>query len=87
MPIAGGFIAVSARRKVVKVTAIILSPLLLLLTLLAGSVDGQHSAVFLLGGFVGAMDVAMNANAVEVEKCDAPWQSCPRAMPIGASAG
>ncbi|HTO30422.1 MAG TPA: MFS transporter, partial [Pararhizobium sp.] len=26
------------------------------------------AALFLLGGFVGAMDVAMNANAVEVEK-------------------
>lgn len=67
MPIAGGFIARMGSQKVVKVTAIILSPLLLLLTLL----PNVWTAVFgmlLLGGFVGAMDVAMNANAVEVEK-------------------
>ncbi|CAN7418918.1 MFS transporter [Rhizobium sp. LjRoot98] len=67
MPIAGGFIARMGSQKVVRVTAIILSPLLLLLTLL----PNVWTAVFgmlLLGGFVGAMDVAMNANAVEVEK-------------------
>ncbi|WP_164890291.1 MFS transporter [Sinorhizobium meliloti] len=67
MPIAGGFIARLGSQKVVKVTAIILSPLLLLLTLLP-NLWTAALAMFLLGGFVGAMDVAMNANAVEVEK-------------------
>ncbi|MCV9998066.1 MFS transporter [Pararhizobium sp. YC-54] len=67
MPIAGGFIARMGSQKVVKVTAIILSPLLLLLTLLP-NVWTAAIGMFLLGGFVGAMDVAMNANAVEVEK-------------------
>lgn len=67
MPIAGGFIARLGSQKVVKVTAIILSPLLLLLTLVP-NVWAAVIAMFLLGGFVGAMDVAMNANAVEVEK-------------------
>jgi MFS family permease len=67
MPIAGGFIARMGSQKVVKVTAIILSPLLLLLTLLP-NVWTAVIGMFLLGGFVGAMDVAMNANAVEVEK-------------------
>ncbi|WP_043625813.1 MFS transporter [Ensifer sp. ZNC0028] len=67
MPIAGGFIARVGSQKVVKVTAIILSPLLLLLTLVP-DVWTAAVAMFLLGGFAGAMDVAMNANAVEVEK-------------------
>ncbi|MDQ0318066.1 MFS family permease [Pararhizobium capsulatum DSM 1112] len=67
MPIAGGFIAKLGSQKVVRVTAIILSPLLLLLTLVP-NVWVAIGAMFLLGGFVGAMDVAMNANAVEVEK-------------------
>lgn len=67
MPIAGGYIARVGSQKVVKVTAIILSPLLLLLTLVP-NVWAAAVGMFLLGGFVGAMDVAMNANAVEVEK-------------------
>ncbi|OBZ94246.1 membrane protein [Pararhizobium polonicum] len=67
MPIAGGFIARMGSQKVVKVTAVLLSPLLLLLTLLP-NVWTAVIGMFLLGGFVGAMDVAMNANAVEVEK-------------------
>ncbi|HTO33031.1 MAG TPA: MFS transporter, partial [Pararhizobium sp.] len=67
MPIAGGFIAKLGSQKVVKVTAVALSPLLLLLTLVP-NVWVATVAMFILGGFVGAMDVAMNANAVEVEK-------------------
>ncbi len=67
MPIAGGFIARLGSQRVVKVTAVILSPLLLLLTLVP-NLWTAVPAMFLLGGFVGAMDVAMNANAVEVEK-------------------
>ncbi|TCN31833.1 MFS transporter [Sinorhizobium americanum] len=67
MPIAGGYIARIGSQKVAKVTAIILSPLLLVLTLVP-NVWTAAIGMFLLGGFVGTMDVAMNANAVEVEK-------------------
>ncbi|WP_275786132.1 MFS transporter [Pararhizobium gei] len=67
MPIAGGYIAKLGSQKVVRVTAVILSPLLFLLTLVS-NIWTAIPAMFLLGGFVGAMDVAMNANAVEVEK-------------------
>lgn len=67
MPIAGSFIARLGSRQVVRVTAVILSPLLLLLTL-TPDVWSAAAAMFLFGGFVGAMDVAMNANAVAVEK-------------------
>src|SRR5690606_10571170 len=41
---------------------------ILLLVSLAPSVVTAAMALFLLGGFVGAMDIAMNANAVEVER-------------------
>lgn len=67
MPIAGSFIARLGSRQVVRVTAVILSPLLLLLTL-TPDVWSAAAAMFFFGGFVGAMDVAMNANAVVVEK-------------------
>ncbi|OAP38933.1 hypothetical protein AU381_07385 [Sinorhizobium glycinis] len=67
MPIAGGYIARIGSEKVAKATAIVLSPLLLVLTLVP-NVWTAAIGMFLLGGFVGAMDVAMNANAVEVEK-------------------
>ncbi|OAP45584.1 MFS transporter [Sinorhizobium saheli] len=67
MPIAGGLIARLGSQTVAKVTAIILSPLLLVLTLVP-NVFAAAIGMFLLGGFVGAMDVAMNANAVEVER-------------------
>ncbi|HXV30622.1 MAG TPA: MFS transporter [Sinorhizobium sp.] len=67
MPIAGAFIARAGSRAVARVTAIILSPLLLALTLVP-DVWAAAIGMFLLGGFAGAMDVAMNANAVEVER-------------------
>ncbi|MDO9416642.1 MFS transporter [Pararhizobium sp.] len=67
MPIAGGFIARLGSQKVVRTTAIIVSPLLLVLTLMP-NLWTASIGMLLLGGFVGAMDVAMNANAVEVEK-------------------
>ncbi|MFB2552931.1 MFS transporter [Ensifer soli] len=67
MPIAGAAIARLGSRVVMLATAVLLTPMLVLMT----AVDGLYlagAAMFLLGGFVGAMDVAMNANAVEVEK-------------------
>ncbi|MGO7033551.1 MFS transporter [Rhizobium ruizarguesonis] len=67
MPIAGAQIAKHGSRVVVQVLAVCLLPLLLALTL-APNVPTGAISLFLFGGFIGAMDVAMNANAVSVEK-------------------
>ncbi|CAN7612898.1 MFS transporter [Rhizobium leguminosarum] len=67
MPIAGAQIAKHGSRVVVQVLAVCMLPLLLALTLAPNVLTGAIS-LFLFGGFIGAMDVAMNANAVSVEK-------------------
>jgi MFS family permease len=67
MPIAGAQIARHGSRVVVRVLAVCLLPMLLALTLAPNVITGAIS-LFLFGGFMGAMDVAMNANAVAVEK-------------------
>jgi fucose permease len=67
MPIAGAQIAKHGSRVVVRVLAVCLLPMLLALTLAPNVITGAIS-LFLFGGFMGAMDVAMNANAVAVEK-------------------
>ncbi|WP_267551169.1 MFS transporter [Rhizobium rhizogenes] len=67
MPLAGAQIAVRGSRVVVRAFGVLLLPMILALTL-APSVWTAAIALFLFGGFIGAMDVAMNANAVSVEK-------------------
>lgn len=67
MPLAGAQIAARGSRVVVRVFAVLLLPMILALTL-APNVLTAAIALFLFGGFIGAMDVAMNANAVSVEK-------------------
>jgi MFS family permease len=67
MPVAGAQIAGRGSKLVVKVTALMLLPMLLVLSW-APNVWTGAVALFLFGGFVGAMDVAMNANAVAVER-------------------
>ncbi|MET0747196.1 MAG: MFS transporter [Rhizobium sp.] len=67
MPLAGAQIAARGSKFVVKLTAVLLLPMLILLSL-APNVWTGAAVLFLFGGFVGAMDVAMNANAVAVEK-------------------
>ncbi|MVA57848.1 MFS transporter [Agrobacterium vitis] len=67
MPVAGAQIARFGSRRVTLACALIFLPTLLLLTL-APNVPLAALAIFLFGGFMGAMDVAMNANAVETEK-------------------
>ncbi|MFA1627248.1 MFS transporter [Rhizobium mongolense] len=67
MPIAGAQIAKHGSHVVSRATAACVLPILLALTLAPNIVTGAI-ALFLFGGVIGAMDVAMNANAVAVEK-------------------
>lgn len=67
MPIAGALMARYGSARVAKIMAILLLPSLLLLTY-AGKVWVAAVAIFWFGGFMGAMDVAMNTNAVAVER-------------------
>lgn len=67
MPLAGSQIARFGSSQVSKYTSVLLTPTLLLLTWV-GNIWAGAVAIFLFGGLIGAMDVAMNANAVSVEK-------------------
>ncbi|MBB4567868.1 MFS transporter [Rhizobium leucaenae] len=67
MPMAGAQIAGRGSKIVVKAFTVLLLPMLLALTV-TQNVWTAAIAIFLFGGFIGAMDVAMNANAVSVEK-------------------
>ncbi|WP_137136806.1 MFS transporter [Rhizobium sp. FKY42] len=67
MPVAGMQIARFGSAWVTRITAVLVVPTLLLLTAV-GSVWTAAVAIFLFGGLIGAMDVAMNANAVATEK-------------------
>lgn len=67
MPVAGSLMARIGSRRVVRIMAVFMLPSLLFLTF-ADSVWMAAPAIFWFGGFMGAMDVAMNTNAVAVEK-------------------
>jgi predicted MFS family arabinose efflux permease len=67
MPIAGSQIARFGSNRVSKFTAVLLTPMLLILSL-TGEIWSAAIAIFFFGGLFGAMDVAMNANAVATEK-------------------
>jgi MFS family permease len=67
MPLAGSQIARFGSSRVSRFGAVLLTPTLLLLTVV-GSIWTAAIAIFLFGGLIGAMDVAMNSNAVAVEK-------------------
>jgi hypothetical protein len=72
----------------IKVTSSIFLFTMLLISL-APNVWTAGVAVFMLGGFAGAMDVSMNANAVEVEKSmrKAIMSSCHAFWSLGALLG
>ena len=88
MPIAGAQIARRGSTIVAKVAACIFLFTMLLISA-APNVWTAGLAVFMLGGFAGAMDVAMNANAVEVEKSmrKAIMSSCHAFWSLGALIG
>ncbi|KQS76172.1 hypothetical protein ASG25_18305 [Rhizobium sp. Leaf384] len=88
MPIAGGLISRLGSQKISKLMAACLVPVLLMLSLMPG-LPLAFVGLFLFGGFIGAMDVAMNANAVAVEKRmrRAIMSSCHAYWSLGALAG
>lgn len=67
MPVAGSQIARIGSRTVTLAVAAVFVPTLLLITL-SNTLWAGVITVFLFGGLTGAMDVAMNANAVAVER-------------------
>lgn len=67
MPIAGSRIGRLGSRTVTLAVALVLVPTLLLITM-ANALWAGVITVFVFGGLTGAMDVAMNANAVVVER-------------------
>lgn len=88
MPIAGFLIAHYGTARTVKAASVLfLLPLILLS--LAPTVPLGALAIFLFGGLMGAMDVAMNGNAVEVEKSmrRAIMSSCHAFWSLGAFIG
>ncbi|WP_320201138.1 MFS transporter [Agrobacterium sp. rho-13.3] len=67
MPVAGSQIGRLGSRTVTLAVALIMVPTLLLITI-SNALWAGVIAVFVFGGLTGAMDVAMNANAVAVER-------------------
>lgn len=67
MPLVGAAISRDGSQRVLRATALALAPLLLVISLAPG-VWSAALMLVVLGGFTGGMDVAMNANAVAVER-------------------
>ena len=67
MPAVGALIAGRGSHAVTRILAALTIPCLILVTI-APSIWTAALALFLIGALIGGMDVAMNANAVEVEK-------------------
>lgn len=67
MPVFGALTARAGSARAVRLAALLAAPVLLLISL-APTFWTVCGAVMLFGGFLGGMDVAMNANAVAVER-------------------
>lgn len=67
MPLVGAAIARSGSRAVLKLLALVSGTSMLLVTF-APNIFAAAIGLFIFGGLIGGMDVAMNANAVEVER-------------------
>ncbi|MDF1608149.1 MFS transporter [Hoeflea sp. YIM 152468] len=88
MPAVGALVSQNGSRTVMRYVAAATSPCLLFVTL-APSIWTAAIALFLIGALIGGMDVAMNANAVEVEKRQgrAIMSSCHGFWSLGGVAG
>ena len=88
MPIAGVLIAHFGTTRTVKGATILFLTTMLLLSV-APTIPLGAIAIFLFGGLMGGMDVAMNGNAVEVEKSmrRAIMSSCHAFWSLGAFIG
>lgn len=88
MPLIGAAIAREGSRRISIAAGLLLSPVMLFLTLMPGPWSAAAMAL-LLGGLIGGMDVAMNANAVAVERRmgRAIMSSCHAWWSVGALIG
>jgi fucose permease len=88
MPLVGMGIAQTGSRRMAAGLGLAVAPVLLLLTL-APRVWSAAAVLVLLGGLIGGMDVAMNANAVSVERRmgRAIMSSCHAWWSLGGLAG
>lgn len=67
MPVFGALTARRGSARAVRLAALLAVPTLLLISI-SPNLSATMATVFLFGGMIGAMDVAMNANAVAVER-------------------
>lgn len=88
MPAVGMLISKNGSHKVMRFIAALTIPCLIFVTV-APSIWTAAAALFLIGALIGGMDVAMNANAVEVEKRQgrAIMSSCHGFWSLGGVAG
>lgn len=88
MPAVGALISGNGSRAVMRFMAALTIPCLIFVTV-APSVWTAAVALFIIGALIGGMDVAMNANAVEVEKRQgrAIMSSCHGCWSLGGVAG
>jgi predicted MFS family arabinose efflux permease len=88
MPAVGMLISKNGSHKVMRFVAALTIPCLMFVTV-APSIWTAAAALFLIGALIGGMDVAMNANAVEVEKRQgrAIMSSCHGFWSLGGVAG
>lgn len=88
MPVVGGMVARAGSARAVRLAAWAAASSLIWISVAPG-VWGAAAAVFLFGGVIGGMDVAMNANAVAVERSRsrAIMSSCHGFWSLGAMAG
>lgn len=88
MPVFGAMTARHGSARAVRISALLALPTLLLMSL-APDLFLVAATVLLFGGFLGGMDVAMNANAVAVERARrrAIMSSCHGFWSLGGVAG
>ncbi len=88
MPISGAMVARFGSARVLKVAVFLFMPTMMAMTL-APSYWSVSVACFFFGGFTGAMDIAMNTNAVEVERAmrRSIMSSCHAFWSLGALIG